>query len=200
MKEHVLMRYVYDGKDVANFRNEINDEWLADGWQVKSVSVGEGGDLSLIVFVLQKDEELLNSNQDIKEIDEDAIPRSNQDVKEIDEDDIPQIEYPKSFISEFDSYGFRNTKCAVTDIKIVQKSSQIIMNFNAKKIYDKKGESSNEEIRFNYKVKDFSGVVVSKGYWVEHNIFIGDVVKGCVSIKDIPASGYIFEFSDFKDM
>ena len=183
MEERVLMNYVFNGESVAKFEKEVNDEWLANGWRVKSVSIGGEEGSSMIVFVLQRDLDFKNDNSPKEE--------SYEEVS-------PKFEYPKSFISEFDLFGIRNTKCEITDIKIVQKKSQIIMNFKAKKLYDNKGESSNEEIRFNYKVKDFSGVVVSKGSWGEHNIFVGDVVKGCVSIKDMPVSGYIFEFSDFK--
>ena len=169
MEERVLMDYVFNGESVAKFEKEVNDEWLANGWRVKSVSIGGEEGSSMIVFVLQRDLDFKNDNSPKEE--------SYEEVS-------PKFEYPKSFISEFDLF--------------VQKKSQIIMNFKAKKLYDNKGESSNEEIRFNYKVKDFSGVVVSKGSWGEHNIFVGDVVKGCVSIKDMPVSGYIFEFSDFK--
>lgn len=185
MEERVLMGYVDDGPSVRDFEKKVNDAWLTKGWIVKSVSVGGESDCSMVVLVLQKALD---------------VPSDNQPIQETYDEAMPKIEYPKSFVSEYDWYGNRKTKCEVTDIKILKKDSQIIMKFKAKKIYDKNGNSSNEQIRFNYKVKDFSGVVVSKGSWVEDNIFVGDVVKGCVSIEDMPFSGYIFEFFDFKGM
>lgn len=182
MEEHVLMRYVYDGEDVANFRNEINDEWLANGWKVKSVSVGEGGDLSLIVFVLQKDEENTSANQNIKETDEDVMIK---------------IEYPKSFKSEYNFIrGYKITQCDVSNVKVSQKKSKVIVTFNAKKTSDKDGKTSNQAIGFNYKVKDLSGVVISKGCWEEDNIYVDDVVNGSFTIENIPVSSCMLEFFD----
>lgn len=183
MKEYVLIGNVWDGDSRVDLEKTVNADWIANGWFVKSVSVGGSEIASTIVFVLQKEEENPNSNQTIKETNEDVMLK---------------IEYPKSFVSEYDFYGNKNTKCEVTNIKISQKDSRIIMNFNAKKIYDKKGNASCDQIMFNYKVKDFSGVVISKGAWAENNVYVGDVVNGSVTIKAIPASGYVFEFFDYR--
>ena len=156
-------------------------------------------DLQSKYDILKSNYNSLNKDYEKLQHDFNAFENSNPKktmVKVADSMDF-KIEYPKSFISVFKEYGHEKTKCEVTDIKISRKNSQVIVSFIAKKISDKNGETSNTEIRFNYKVKDSSGVVVSKGYWVEYNIYVGDTVRGSMTIEDMPTSGCVLEFFDF---
>ena len=185
MEERVLMNYVFNGESVAKFEKEVNDEWLANGWRVKSVSIGGEEGSSMIVFVLQKDEE---------------NPSANQNIKETDKDVMIKIEYPKSFKSEYNFLsGYKITQCDVSNVKVSQKKSKVIVNFNAKKTSDQDGKTSNQAIGFNYKVKDLSGVVISKGCWKEDNIYVDDVVNGSFTIENIPVSSCLLEFFDLKN-
>ena len=184
MKEHVLMGNVWDGTSLYELEKEVNDDWIANGWFVKSVSVGGRERATTIVFVLQTEEE---------------NPYSNQTIKETHNDVEIKVEYPKSFNSERNFLdGFEITQCHVSNVKVSQRESKIIVTFNAKKTSDKDGKTANNPIGFNYKVKDLSGVIVSKGVWEEYHIYVDDVVNGSFTLENIPASGCILEFFDLN--
>ncbi len=105
------------------------------------------------------------------------------------------IAHPNFFTSAF----FGSTKCEVSNISSMRSGSQIVVNFLAKKIYDKSGAVGTERISFKYKIKNSMGIVVATNSWVQLNLSVGDVVRGSFTINGIAEKGYTLEFFDYND-
>ena len=96
----------------------------------------------------------------------------------------------------FASCSYFGTRLELTNISSVREDNEVTVTFMAKKVYDKGGNTSTEDIGFRYKVKDPTGVIVESEIWIAEGLMVNDVMKGEIYIDDITSNGYSIEFFD----